>query len=257
MIDNDTLLNTQYYEHPYQKEKGYLQELLLSFVYRDAAGLVFKGGTALSKFYGLPRFSDDLDFSLLRGGKTGTARCLDNAVKKASESYSTRVLRRRDKHDILAYELSIMGPLFKTAEKYQHLKLEVDLTSSVIETPAALRRNPRYPDVMPYVALVMKEDEILAEKTHALLFRHTAKARDLFDLYFLLEKGIAIRASLIDKKMREHGQAYSSERLEGRINLLGSVWTRELSRLLPEKEFVGYNEAKNRVLEGFKSADML
>ncbi len=158
---------------------------------------------------------------------------------------------------MLSYELSIRGPLFETTNKYQHLKLEVNVGSNVIEPPDALRRNPRYQDLMPYIAVVMKEDEILAEKTHALLFRHTAKARDLFDLYFILKKEAVITPILMDSKMRAPGQRFSAERLERRIGLLKPIWARELSRLLSDKEFVGYDEARRTVLNGFRLAGML
>ena len=48
-------------------EKDYLQELLLHYIYKHVADLfVFKGGTALYKVYNLNRFSEDLDFSLIK-----------------------------------------------------------------------------------------------------------------------------------------------------------------------------------------------
>jgi len=49
-------------------EKDYLQDLLLFRLYQKTNAFVFNGGTCLYKIYGLPRFSEDLDFSLL--GKT-------------------------------------------------------------------------------------------------------------------------------------------------------------------------------------------
>src|SRR5574343_173248 len=47
-----------------QAEKDYYQNIVLFCVYRIYANeIVFKGGTALSKCYGLDRFSEDLDFT--------------------------------------------------------------------------------------------------------------------------------------------------------------------------------------------------
>src|SRR3989337_4605846 len=47
-----------------QIERDYLQHIVLLFLYRHAGNwLVFKGGTALQKAYGLNRFSEDLDFT--------------------------------------------------------------------------------------------------------------------------------------------------------------------------------------------------
>ena len=65
MIERDELLKINIYEQPYQKEKNYIKELFLDGIYTATSELVFKGGKALSKFYGSNRFSDDLDFSLL------------------------------------------------------------------------------------------------------------------------------------------------------------------------------------------------
>ncbi len=57
------LINKEYIE------KDYFQDLLLYQLYKQTNQLVFKGGTALYKFYQLPRFSEDLDFSALHGGE--------------------------------------------------------------------------------------------------------------------------------------------------------------------------------------------
>lgn len=46
-------------------EKDYFQDKFLYELYKKTNKLVFKGGTALYKIYGLPRFSEDLDFSVL------------------------------------------------------------------------------------------------------------------------------------------------------------------------------------------------
>ena len=59
-------------------EKSYYQDLFLFNLFKKTNKLVFKGGTSLYKLYGLPRFSEDLDFSLLED--------LDfNSVKKLVE----------------------------------------------------------------------------------------------------------------------------------------------------------------------------
>jgi hypothetical protein len=47
---------------PWQLERHYLQGLLLSII--SDIPVVFKGGTYLWFFHGLPRFSEDLDFTL-------------------------------------------------------------------------------------------------------------------------------------------------------------------------------------------------
>ena len=47
-------------------ERDYLLELILFILYKHIGRkMIFKGGTALYKLYGLDRFSQDLDFTLI------------------------------------------------------------------------------------------------------------------------------------------------------------------------------------------------
>jgi predicted nucleotidyltransferase component of viral defense system len=53
-----------------QAEKDYFQQIFLSILYgRFGKELIFKGGTALNKAYGLDCFSEDLDFTLSKEEK--------------------------------------------------------------------------------------------------------------------------------------------------------------------------------------------
>ncbi|MDE1871658.1 MAG: nucleotidyl transferase AbiEii/AbiGii toxin family protein [Candidatus Micrarchaeota archaeon] len=257
MMDKRGILKTAYYEQPYQKEKDYINELFLSRIYEKNTGVVFKGGTALSKFYGLPRFSDDLDFSLSKKDADGLISNLDSIVEDVSKLYPIKLLRKINKKDILAYEISVRGPLFEASNRHQHVKIEIDKNASVIEDPNTIRRNPKYFDLRPYLAVVMKENEILAEKIVALMFRHNVKARDLFDIYFMAKNGTEIKVSLIDRKMKEHGHVFTDERLVKRMDLIRSIWSKELYRLLPKNEFIDYKEARTLVMEGFNAVNLL
>ena len=50
-----------------QIEKDYIQHLFLRNLYQKSTkSLIFKGGTALQKTYSLNRFSEDLDFTLIK-----------------------------------------------------------------------------------------------------------------------------------------------------------------------------------------------
>jgi predicted nucleotidyltransferase component of viral defense system len=254
MIDKDELLKTSVYEHPFQKEKDYIQEMFLMEIFNAVGGLVFKGGAALSKFYGSVRFSDDLDFSVIQANQPAR---LDEVVKKLSRDYPLKVMRRKNNTKMLSYELSIRGPLFEVVNKYQHLKIEVDKNASVISQTNIFHRNPVYADLRPYVAVVMSEKEILAEKVVALLFRHNIKARDLYDLHFLVQKGVKIEVAMIDKKMKEHYHVFTKDRFLSRVKSLKNVWNKQLTRLLPEKNFITYNEAEKLVTEHFQNAGLL
>ena len=103
----------------------------------------------------------------------------------------------------------------------------------------------------------MSEREILAEKIVALMFRHNAKARDLYDLHFLIKNGVEIRVSLIDKKMAEHGHIVTEDKFTDRINEIGKIWDKELIRLIPNKEFVSYDDAKAALLDALNDVGLL
>ena len=66
MIDQETLrrvARTKGISNLSYAEKDYFQEIVMLGISREAPELAFKGGTALYKFHGLNRFSEDLDFS--------------------------------------------------------------------------------------------------------------------------------------------------------------------------------------------------
>ncbi len=259
-IDKDALLGSKVYEQPYQQEKDYLQDLFLSAMYNSFDDSpVFKGGTALTKFYGSKRFSDDLDFSinLDRAGAKKVEKGTEEVIGTINASYPSRTLRKMIKEDMMTYELSIRGPLFEMLNKYQHLKIEISRRASVIEKANVMRTNPPYKDLSPYIAVVMPEKEILAEKMVALLFRNSPKARDLYDLYFLMEKGTEIKISLIDKKMHEYGHTFGEDQFGRRMAAIGRIWSKELERLMPKKDFVTFDTADKTVTECLKEANLL
>lgn len=254
MIEKEELLKTNVYKHPFQKEKDYIQEMFLMEIFNSTGGLVFKGGTALSKFYGSVRFSDDLDFSIIQPSQ---AEKIDELIIKLSKNNPLKIMRRKNNTRILSFELSIRGPLFEMLNKYQYLKIEVDKNSSVTSQTNIFHRNPAYEDLKPYVAVVMNEKEILSEKTVALLFRHNLKARDLYDIHFLIKKGVKINVAMTDKKMKEHGRAFTKDQFLKRIKNLKNVWNKELSRILPEKNFITYNNAEKIVTKHFQDAGFI
>jgi len=58
---------------------------------------------------------------------------------------------------------------------------------------------------------VRSAEELLAEKTRAILTR--SKGRDYFDFWYMLSKGISLRADYIREKMKWYGKDYRQEDL--------------------------------------------
>ncbi|EFD92374.1 MAG: hypothetical protein BJBARM5_0891 [Candidatus Parvarchaeum acidophilus ARMAN-5] len=91
MIDENQLLaGLPHFMDVRQLEKSYLQTLLLYELYaRFEKSLVFKGGTALKFFYGLNRFSEDLDFTYNGGYETANLiNSIESAIKATMRYWS-------------------------------------------------------------------------------------------------------------------------------------------------------------------------
>ena len=130
---------------------------------RTALG--FKGGTAALIFYNLPRFSVELDFDSLIPDKK-------NAVfknfKKILEKYGT-LDDFSDKRYTLFFLLN-----YKNGER--NLKVEISKRPT--------RSTYIVKIFLGISMLVMKEEDMAAEKLSALLTRKHFAARDVFDLCF-------------------------------------------------------------------------
>ncbi|MGM0405661.1 MAG: nucleotidyl transferase AbiEii/AbiGii toxin family protein [Thermoplasmatota archaeon] len=82
-----------------------------------------------------------------------------------------------------------------------------------------------------FLVTVLTLEHITAEKIRALIIRK--KARDLYDLWVLLEKGIEIEKKLLDKKLGLYDRGFESTELEEAIKDVEGGWERDLRTLLP------------------------
>jgi hypothetical protein len=151
--------------------------------------LAFQGGTALRFLFGLPRFSEDLDFALERPGRAAfdIVRTAERVrVQLEREAYEVRV-KIRSKPPVQGVLVSFPGLLHElklSPHRAQSLgvRIEVDtnppsgagLASTIIRRHALL--NIQHHD----------QPSLLAGKLHAVLQRSWAKGRDLFDLFWYL-----------------------------------------------------------------------
>lgn len=92
-------------------------------------------------------------------------------------------------------------------------------------------------------------DHIFAEKVRALLVR--GMARDLYDLWFLIERGVKPDLELINSKLSLYDKIYSQEEMNKRISQLEKGWNKDLKPLLGA--FVPYDVAAKRVVDGLMS----
>jgi predicted nucleotidyltransferase component of viral defense system len=73
-------------------EKDYFQDLLLYHIYKKSNNFIFKGGTCLYKLYNLPRFSEDLDFSVLH------QKNIEETIEKVAKELEAKIESKKQNH---------------------------------------------------------------------------------------------------------------------------------------------------------------
>ncbi len=213
----------------WQVERDYLQHLfLLLLSRRSGSELIFKGGTALQKTWGLNRFSIDLDFT--QQGELPKNLFPQLEADLSSFGWKTKFKEEKKKESILV-KFAVQGPLYRGTERtLTVLRVEISFRERVQLAPEVKEVIPIYPDFQPYLVLVMNSEEILAEKIRAIFTRE--KARDVFDLRFLLAKGIKLREGIVNKKLEKFGVKFSKSSLQQHLKKVANIWEEELSQLI-------------------------
>lgn len=199
-----------------------MQEIALAGLQRSGffEKAAFYGGTALRIFHGLPRFSEDLDFSLLAKApdfslqsyldgmleqfealgmhvsitekNKSNKNAIDSAFLKADTTWKELVLK-----DIIPQEKTGMRPAIK-------IKLEVDTKPPPgFTTEEKLLLKP-----FSFYVKCFSLPDLFAGKMHALLFRKwqsRVKGRDWFDLEWYIKKGIPLHLEHLKARAVDSG----------------------------------------------------
>jgi predicted nucleotidyltransferase component of viral defense system len=213
----------------FQQEKHYIQTIALRSIYASTNDLAFKGGTCLWFFHGLNRFSEDLDFTML---KKQELKDLPVEVKKDLEVYGIDSEIRILKDDGISFSFRIgaKGPLFTKEIEKSFVRIEISKRESVIKKLDVLEFDALYTDILPFFVLVMRREEILAEKVRAVLTRN--RARDVYDLWFLLKKGTRFDFDLVNEKLKYYKKVFEKEGFMERIKRTEGYWESELKPLV-------------------------
>lgn len=151
----------------------------------------FVGGTALRFLFSIPRFSEDLDFSLVDKEKeinfNGAMKSIESLFKK--EAYDVSISPKGEKTVASAF-VKFRGLLYEIglsphASQVFSIKIEIDTNpplGAVIQT-SLVRRH------VTLNLLHYDKASLLAGKLHALFTRRYTKGRDLFDLIWYLADG--------------------------------------------------------------------
>jgi predicted nucleotidyltransferase component of viral defense system len=242
--------------------KEIIQEITLLGLFRsnffDVAA--FYGGTSLRIFYGLERFSEDLDFSLIKKNKDFNIEPYCSFVKDelASFGFNVEVSKKYKnketniesafiKGGTLIHLLNITGinPPVKgvAGNELMKIKLEVDT-----DPPGGAGYEVKYQlTPVPFSVKIFDSGSLFAGKVHAVLCRgwksNRVKGRDLYDFIWYLSRSVKLNIDHLEKRMRQSGHVSGNEKL-GKDRLIG---------LLKEKfDLIDYEQAKRDVIPFIK-----
>ena len=222
--------------------REYFQHLFLSQLYRleKSGNLLFKGGTALRIIYGSPRFSEDLDFSIFR---------VEQYIKKEFiEDLFATVLAEIEKTGSIKVELGpkpgvtaegYYGDATFSIYDYQPISVSINISA----------RNGRdikgeidsiANDFVPVYNIFHLPQEVLVdEKIFDALLRR-GKARDFYDLYFIMRKGVLTAEQKTRLNTKKDEIIKSSEKVD---------FSSELSVFLPQDQQVIIRDFKNNLIK--------
>ena len=188
-----------------------MQEITLAGLYRgnffDKAA--FYGGTCLRIFHKLPRFSEDMDFSLIRKNETFDLESYFPSIVEEFKAAGrnvviTRKEKKKDtkvesaflKDDPVTYDIKFRN------EKDLKIKIEVD-----VDPPLGFSTEQKL-SLMPfsYMTRCFTLPDLYAGKMHALLFRNwknRVKGRDWYDLEWYVRHNIPLNFNHLQIRTKE------------------------------------------------------
>ena len=236
--------------------KEIMQEIVLCGLSR--AGFfqkaAFYGGTALRIFYGLDRFSEDLDFSLVTAAPDFDLTVYFPVLEKEVRAFGLHVtIQEKEK----TKESNIRSAFLKGNTK-EHLLLfyaDEDLAGSVARSEVVKIKfevdinPPEYAGFehkyrllpTPYEVNLYDMPSLFAGKIHAVLCRawkSRIKGRDLYDYVFYLSRGSAVNQKHLRARLLQSG--FISEDVECTLP--------ELRHMLYERfDTIDFRQAKQDV----------
>ena len=220
--------------------------------------VIFQGGTALRLCYGGERYSEDLDFVCGRAGAYLKDVEFDALVDKALET-TKRTLQRDFDIDaaqialkrpaqpellegsdvnVAAWQIVVpVNPTPKTPKS--RIKIEFANVPSYDSKPLTVNATPGLVQVQDVILNAETANEILADKAVALTARAALKFRDVWDVWFLVNKLAATPdREMVLKKFADYGTLAIAVKANARLDELAkdataTAFYAEMRRFLP------------------------
>ncbi|MCJ7643403.1 MAG: nucleotidyl transferase AbiEii/AbiGii toxin family protein [Candidatus Aminicenantes bacterium] len=200
-----------------------MQEIALLGLWRSKffEKVAFYGGTALRVLYGLDRFSEDLDFSLLEKSESFDLADYSEALKKELASFGFAVeIESRAKPAGAAIQSAFLKAdtrtqmitvefdrgLVQQVPRNQVLKIKLEIDT---DPPPGFSTETRYLlRPVPFAVRTFSLPDLFAGKMHAVLCREwksRVKGRDWYDLVWFAAHHPELRISHLEQRMRQTG----------------------------------------------------
>ncbi len=189
----------------------------------------FYGGTALRIFHGLERFSEDLDFSLIKPEVSFNTKDFMPAVRDELGSYGfTMEVEKKEKSNSTAIQsafikggtlvhlikIASIKPPVSGVDSNEQLKIKLEVDT---QPPKGATFEIKY-QLTPTTYAVRLYDlpSLFAGKIHAVLCRNWknhVKGRDFYDYLWYLSKDIPLNLKHLQHRMLQTGHLKPSEKL--------------------------------------------
>lgn len=200
-----------------------MQEIALLGLWRSKffERAAFYGGTALRVLYGLDRFSEDLDFSLLKKGENfdladygeslkrelasfGFSVEIESRAKPSSAAIQSAFLKADTRTQMITVEFD--KDLIQKVPRNQVLKIRVEVD---IDPPPGFSTGTRFLlRPVPFAVRTFSLPDLFAGKMHAVLCREwksRVKGRDWYDLVWFAAYHPELHLAHLEQRMRQTG----------------------------------------------------
>ena len=200
-----------------------LQEIALLGLWRGKffEKAAFYGGTALRILYGLDRFSEDMDFSLLEPFETFDITGYAAFLKKETEGFGFDVrfekvektctspiqsafLKGNTRKQLIVIEAN--DEIVKTIPKGQLLRIKLEVDTN---PPPGFETQTRYLlHPIPFAVRAFSLPDLFAGKMHAILYRrwkNRVKGRDWYDFVWYVANHPELHLQHLEQRMRQTG----------------------------------------------------
>jgi hypothetical protein len=200
-----------------------MQEIALLGLWRSKffEKAAFYGGTALRVLYGLDRFSEDLDFSLLKKNEDfdlaeygdalkreldsfGFDVEIENRIKPAGTAIQSAFLKANTRSQMITVEFE--RGIIQQVPRNQVLKIKLEIDT---DPPSGFSTETRYLlRPVPFAVRTFSLPDLFAGKMHAVLCREwksRVKGRDWYDLVWFAGYHPELHLSHLEQRMRQTG----------------------------------------------------